>query len=145
MSWLRQLPQRQRRGSRPRCVLMVESSREEVASPSDATRGPSRCGGVSRRQVDTLWQALQEGRRQMGQRNLQMKHNSVIRKNRTTSCNLRFTGNSTDWWLAVQRGRMTHAELGHCQYLYRSGRAGAAPSGSQSTCRRIGPQRQTAR
>ena len=32
MSWLRQLPKRKRRGSRPRCVLMMEGSREEVAS-----------------------------------------------------------------------------------------------------------------
>ena len=32
MSWLRQLPKRRRRGSRPRCVLMMEGSREEVAS-----------------------------------------------------------------------------------------------------------------
>ena len=32
MSWIKQLPKRRRRGSRPRCVLLVDGSREEVSS-----------------------------------------------------------------------------------------------------------------
>ena len=93
MSWLRQLPERRRRGSRPRCVLMMEGSLEEVASRltrlvdlPDVVVSPDDnwmpCGKPLKRE-DGKWDTKPTDEAQFGNP-----------KKRTTSCNLRFTGNS---------------------------------------------------
>ena len=93
MSWLRQLPERRRRGSWPRCVLMMEGSLEEVASRltrlvdlPDVVVSPDDkwmpCGKPLKR-ADGKWDTKPTDEVQFGNP-----------KKRTTSCNLRFTGNS---------------------------------------------------
>ena len=106
MSWLRQLPERQRRGSRPRCVLMVEGSREEVASRltrlvdlPDVVVSPDDRWipyGKPFKREDGKWDKESADEAQLGnpKKPSNLVQPEIHRK-------------LTDWWLAVQRGRMT--------------------------------------
>ena len=104
MSWFNQLDKH--RGSRPRCVLMVDGSREEVASrltrltdlpdvvvsPNDRWRP---CGRPLKLD-NSEWDADPANEAQLGNPN---KPNNLVQPE--------IHRRLTDWWLAVQRGPMT--------------------------------------
>ena len=104
MSWFRQLDKH--RGSRPRCVLMVEGSREDVASRltrlvnlPDVVASPDDRWmpyGKPFKREDGKWDKQPANEAQLGN---PKKPNNLVRPEVHRKL--------TDWWLAVQQGRMT--------------------------------------
>ena len=104
MSWFRQLDKY--RGSRPRCVLMMEEKREEVArrltrlmSLPDVSVHPDDKWmpyGKPMKRVDGKWDKEPANEAQLGN---PRKPNNLLQPE--------IHRKLTDWWLAVQRGRMT--------------------------------------
>ena len=104
MSWLRQLDKH--RGSRPPCVLMVEGSREDVASrltrlvdlPDVVVSPDDRWMpyGKPFKREDGKWDKEPANEAQLGN---PKKPNNLVQPE--------IHRKLTDWWLAVQRGSMT--------------------------------------
>ena len=104
MSWFRQLDKH--RGSRPRCVLMMEGSREEVANrltrlvnlPNVMVYPDDKWVpyGKPLKREDGKWDKEPGNEAQLGN---PKKPNDLVRPE--------IHRNLTNWWLAVQRGKMT--------------------------------------
>ena len=105
MSWFRQLD-KDSRGSRPRCVLMVDGNREEVASrltrlvnlPRVIISQSDRCMpyGKPLKSEYGEWNTEPANEAQFGN---PRKPNNLVQ--------LEIHRKLTDWWLAVQQGSMT--------------------------------------
>lgn len=104
MSWFRQLEKR--RGSRPRCVLMMDGSREEVASrltrlvnQAEVSVSPDDKWmpyGKPLKREDDEWDKGPANEAQFGN---PKKPNNLVQSEIHKAL--------TDWWLAVRRGSMT--------------------------------------
>ena len=99
MSWLRQLPNRQRRGSRPRCLLFVDGSRREVSGrltrlvdlPDVTVSARDRWAPFGKPVfIDGTWDTQPSGEVVLSEPNGLVPH-SIQRQLQT-------------WWLAVPRG-----------------------------------------